>query len=261
MDILTTICAQKAVEIAAKKKLIPQAYLEQAPMFGRACHSLKANLLSAPNGIIAEFKRRSPSKDVINQKAKVDAVANAYEQAGAAGMSVLTDGPFFGGSLDDLLQARAATSLPILRKDFMIDPYQLYEAKAYGADVILLIAACLSVSECNNLASEAKKLGLEVLLEVHNLEELQQYATPDVDIIGVNNRNLKTFEVSLENSKNLAQHIPDRFVKISESGISSITAINELSQYGFKGYLLGENFMKTNAPGIAAAEFIKKLKS
>lgn len=259
MDILTTICEQKAIEIEAKKKLVPKQYLEKAPLFARTCVSLKENLITTKHGIIAEFKRRSPSKDVINQKAKVNVVAKGYTHAGAAGMSVLTDGPFFGGSLDDLLMARAVTNLPLLRKDFIIDEYQLYEAKAYGADVILLIAACLTVAQCNSLAAVAKSLGLEVLLEVHNLKELQQYTSQDVTIVGVNNRNLKTFEVSIENSKQLAAHIPDSFVKISESGISSIEAIKNLAEYGYQGFLLGENFMKTTQPGKTASEFINNL--
>jgi len=259
MDILQTICAQKAIEVRAKNKLFPQEYLEQSFLFNSSCISLKNRLLQIPSGIIAEFKRRSPSKDVINQKAKVATVAKAYEIAGVAGMSVLTDGPFFGGSLDDLIQARAATTLPLLRKDFMINRYQIYEAKAYGADVILLIAACLSIEKTNELAQLAKSLGLEVLLEIHSLKELQAYTSSDVDIIGVNNRNLKTFEVSLENSKMLSAHIPVEFVKISESGISSVKAIKQLNRYGYNGYLIGENFMKTDNPGKAAQEFISKL--
>ena len=259
MDILQTICAQKAIEVKAKNRLIPQEYLERSPLFNRPCISLKNRLQQMPSAIIAEFKRRSPSKDVINQTAKVATVAYDYEQAGVAGMSVLTDGPFFGGSLDDLIQARAVTNLPLLRKDFMIAPYQVYEAKAHGADVILLIAACLTAKKAGELASLAKSLGLEVLLEVHNLEELQSHASKDIDIIGVNNRNLKTFEVSLEISKQLSAQIPAQFVKISESGISSITAIKELNTYGYNGYLMGENFMKTDNPGAAAKTFISQL--
>jgi indole-3-glycerol phosphate synthase len=174
-------------------------------------------------------------------------------------MSVLTDQKYFGGSLEDLTAARAVCQLPLLRKEFIIDPYQLIEAKAHGADVILLIAAVLDRTQIKHLSETAQSLGLEVLLEVHNREELDKAIMPSLDMLGVNNRNLKTFEVSLETSKQLAEHIPDDFVKVSESGISSTAAIQSLKPYGFQGFLIGENFMKTNTPGIAAAEFIKTL--
>ena len=174
-------------------------------------------------------------------------------------MSVLTDGKYFGGSLDDLLLARAAAQLPLLRKEFVIDTYQILEAKAYGADVILLIAAVLTREEIKSLSEFAKSLGLDVLLEVHNLEELQKSVMPSLDMLGVNNRNLKTFKVSLETSKSLSAEIPDDFVKVSESGISSIEAIKALQPYGYKGFLIGENFMKTDDPGASATEFIKQL--
>ena len=174
-------------------------------------------------------------------------------------MSVLTDGKYFGGSLDDLLLARAAAQLPLLRKEFVIETYQILEAKAYGADVILLIAAVLTREEIKTLSEFAKSLGLDVLLEVHNLEELQKSVMPSLDMLGVNNRNLKTFEVSLETSKSLSSEIPNDFVKVSESGISSIEAIKALQPYGYKGFLIGENFMKTDDPGASATEFIKQL--
>ena len=174
-------------------------------------------------------------------------------------MSVLTDGKYFGGSLDDLLIARAASAFPLLRKEFIVDDYQILEAKAYGADVILLIAAVLSQSEIKSLSEFAKSLGLDVLLEVHNLEELQKSIMPSLDMLGVNNRNLKTFEVSLDISKTLSEEIPNDFVKVSESGISSVEAIKELKPYGYKGFLIGENFMKTDNPGASAETFIKQL--
>ena len=223
--------------------------------------SLTENLQKSNSGIIAEHKRRSPSKSIINNNLNVQDVASGYENAGVCGMSVLSDGKYFGGSLDDVLVARAACDLPILRKEFIIDDYQILEAKAYGADVILLIAAILSKTEIKQFSEFAKSLNLDVLLEVHNEEELQKSIMPSLDMLGVNNRNLKTFEVSLETSKKLSTQIPDDFVKVSESGISSVSAIKELKPYGYKGFLIGENFMKTNNPGESALEFIQNLES
>ena len=186
-------------------------------------------------------------------------MAQGYEKAGACGMSVLTDGKYFGGSLDDLLTARASVQMPLLRKEFIIDEYQLLEAKAHGADVCLLIAACLTRKEIEHLSQFAKSLGLDVLLEVHNQEELEKALMPSLDMLGVNNRNLKTFEVSLETSKNLSNKIPNDFVKVSESGISSVEAIKDLQQYGYQGFLIGENFMKTDNPTQSAIEFINQI--
>ena len=179
-----------------------------------------------------------------------------YEQAGVCGMSILTDTQFFGGSLEDLVTARKLCKKPLLRKDFIIDEYQLIESKAHGADVILLIAASLPRKDILRLSTSAKNLGLEVLLEVHNEEELERGLMPTIDLLGVNNRNLKTFEVSIQISLELASKIPDNFVKVSESGISSVAAIQELKKVGYSGFLIGENFMKTTNPGQAATEFI-----
>ncbi|MEH6659235.1 indole-3-glycerol phosphate synthase TrpC [Leeuwenhoekiella marinoflava] len=260
MNILDKIVADKYKEVALRKQLIPVSQLEQSVLFDRKSPSLTAALSTSNSGIIAEHKRRSPSKQVINHNLNVQDVATGYENAGACGMSVLTDGKYFGGSLDDLLLARAASTFPLLRKEFMVDAYQILEAKAYGADVILLIAAVLTRDEIKSLSEFAKSLGLDVLLEVHNLEELEKSIMPSLDMLGVNNRNLKTFEVSLETSKNLSTKIPDDFVKVSESGISSIDAIQELQPYGYKGFLIGENFMKTDNPGASATEFIKNLR-
>jgi len=176
-------------------------------------------------------------------------------------MSVLTDGKYFGGSLDDLCLARASTNFPLLRKEFIIDEYQLIEAKAHGADVVLLIAAVLTHTEIKQLSTTAKSLGLDVLLEVHNLEELEKSILPTIDMLGVNNRNLKTFEVSLDTSRSLAEKIPAEFVKVSESGISDVNAIKDLMTYGYQGFLVGENFMKTNDPGAAAHDFIQQLEA
>ncbi|SHH00359.1 indole-3-glycerol phosphate synthase TrpC [Flagellimonas flava] len=261
MNILDKIVADKRKEVALRKSLIPVKQLESSVLFGRKSPSLAEALRSSSSGIIAEHKRRSPSKSVINQGLNVQDVAKGYEEAGVCGMSVLTDGKYFGGSLDDLLLARTVANIPLLRKEFIIDAYQILEAKAHGADVILLIAAILSRDEIKTLSETAKNLGLDVLLEVHNEKELQKSIMPSLDMLGVNNRNLKTFEVSLETSKSLFTQIPDDFVKVSESGISSVAAIQELRQYGYQGFLIGENFMKTDNPGAHASEFIKGLTS
>ena len=259
MTILDKIVADKHREVALKKGLIPTSQLEASVLFERKAVSLATALRKASTGIIAEYKRRSPSKSVINQNATVEEVAKGYEAAGVSGMSVLTDGKYFGGSLDDLLLARASAKFPLLRKEFIVDEYQILEAKAYGADAILLIAATLSRKQIEQYSKFAKGLGLDVLCESHNEEELQKSIMPSVDMLGINNRNLKTFEVSLETSKELIKQIPDEFVKVSESGISSIEAIKELKPHGFQGFLIGENFMKTENPGASAKAFIKQL--
>jgi len=259
MDILTKIVKDKYKEVDLKKSLIPTTQLEASVLFNRETISLANALRNSETGIIAEHKRRSPSKDTINQNTNVGQVALGYEKAGVCGMSVLTDIKYFGGSLEDLLLARACVQMPLLRKEFIIDEYQILEAKAYGADVILLIAAILSREEIQTFSALAKSLDLDVLLEVHNEAELHKSVMPSLDMLGVNNRNLKTFEVSLETSKSLSTLIPDDFVKVSESGISSIEAIHDLKQYGYQGFLIGENFMKTENPGMSASKFIKKL--
>lgn len=261
MNILDKIVADKRLEVGLRKSLIPVSQLEQSVLFNRPENSLANALRNSNSGIIAEHKRRSPSKSEINQNLNVQDVALGYENAGVCGMSVLTDAKYFGGSLDDLIIARAATKFPLLRKEFIIDEYQLLEAKAYGADVILLIAAILTKEEIKNLSEFAKSLNLNVLLEVHNEEELHKSIMPSLDMLGVNNRNLKTFEVSLETSKSLSKIIPNDFVKVSESGISSIEAIKDLKTYGYQGFLIGENFMKTDNPGKNAKTFITQLES
>ncbi|MBT8183545.1 MAG: indole-3-glycerol phosphate synthase TrpC [Eudoraea sp.] len=259
MDILQKIVRDKRKEVALKKSIVPLPWLELSELFKREASSLSDALRKSATGIIAEHKRRSPSKAVINTTLNVADVATGYKNAGVCGMSVLTDGKYFGGSLDDLLLARAATNLPLLRKEFIIDEYQIVEAKAYGADAILLIAAILEAKQIEQFSILTKSLGMDVLLEVHNAEELQKSIMPSLDMVGVNNRNLRTFEVDLANSKALSTLIPDDFIKVSESGISSIEAINALRPYGFKGFLIGENFMKTNDPGAHASNFIKNL--
>ena len=259
MDILSKIVRDKHKEVELKKSLIPTLQLEQSILFSRKGASLAAALKQSKTGIIAEHKRRSPSKSSINQNTNVGLVAKGYQNAGVCGMSVLTDIKYFGGSLEDLLLARASVKMPLLRKEFIINEYQILEAKAHGADVILLIAAILSKEEIKKFSELAKSLNLDVLLEVHNEAELHKSIMPSLDMLGVNNRNLKTFEVSLETSKQLSALIPDDFVKVSESGISSIEAIKELKPYGYQGFLIGENFMKTDNPGESAKEFIEDL--
>lgn len=260
MNILDKIVADKRKEVTLKKSVIPTQQLEKSVLFERSTHSLSQALRDSNTGIIAEHKRRSPSKATINQNTNVGQVAKGYKTAGVCGMSVLTDIKYFGGSIEDLLLARASVDIPLLRKEFIVDEYQLLEAKAYGADVILLIAAVLTQKEIEQLSKFAKTLGLDVLLEVHNEEELKKSIMPSLDMLGVNNRNLKTFEVSLDTSKELSDLIPDDFVKVSESGISTIEAIKTLKEFGYKGFLIGENFMKTDNPGASAADFIQQLK-
>lgn len=262
MTILDKITAQKAIEVAAAKAEISIQDLEKSEFFARKTNSLVASL-SAENstGIIAEHKRKSPSKGIINDSLSVEEVTQGYAQAGAAGLSVLTDTDFFGGNKEDLQKARIANpSTPILRKDFMIDEYQVYEAKAWGADVILLIAACLSPEQINSLSQKAHELGLEVLLEIHDQEELDRSPLKYVDIVGVNNRNLKNFaENNVNASLILAEKIPANVIKISESCISEPATINLLKSAGYRGFLIGETFMKDASPGTKLGEFIAKI--
>ena len=260
MNILDKIVADKHKEVELKKSIIPVSQYESSVLFKRETTSLAHALKTSETGIIAEFKRRSPSKASINQNANVGEVALGYQQAGVCGMSILTDIKYFGGSLEDFVLARASVQMPILRKEFIISEYQIIEAKAHGADVILLIAAILTKTEIKIFSELAKSLKMDVLLEVHNEEELQKSIMPSLDMLGVNNRNLKTFEVSLETSKTLSAMIPKDFVKVSESGISTLEAISELRAYGFEGFLIGENFMKTDFPGESAGTFVQNLK-
>ncbi len=260
MNILDTIIAHKKIEVAERKQKVSVAALEKGKFFANQTLSLKSFLLDEnKTGIIAEYKRKSPSKGIINNNATVEEVTTAYAKYGASGISVLTDTHFFGGSLDDLLAA-TINEVPLLRKDFMIDEYQLIEAKAHGAEVILLIAACLSPNEVKTMAATAKSLGLEVLLEIHNDEELE-HICDKVDLVGVNNRNLKTFEVSIETSLGLINKIPKEKPAVAESGISDVDTIVTLRQAGFKGFLIGENFMKQASPSIAFADFVNQLKA
>lgn len=260
MNILDKIIAAKLVEVEEKKKLVSVDTLKESEQYQSPCNSLVTELVkTGVTGIIAEFKRKSPSKGVINDGVEVGYVTEAYQNNGACGISILTDTPFFGGSNDDLSYARTVLNIPILRKDFIIDEYQLIEAKSIGADVILLIAACLSPQRVKELALFAKKLGLEVLLEIHNEEELG-HICDEVDIVGVNNRDLKTFTVDVNRSIELSAQIPANKIKISESGISDPETIVLLRQNGFKGFLIGETFMKEQDPALAFTHFVHHLK-
>lgn len=258
MNILEEIIAYKKTEVARQKTILRAGQLEKFGFFSEPTRSLKASVLDkTKTGIIAEFKRQSPSKGVINGEADVFEVTRAYTAHGASGLSVLTDAKFFGGSADDLIKARI-NSIPILRKEFIIDEYQLIEAKSMGADAILLIAACLTPIEVRRLAAAAKDLNLEVLLELHAEVELD-HICDEVDLVGVNNRNLKTFTVDLEQSIRLVEKIGGGKVKIAESGIHRPEDIQYLGRNGFDGFLVGERFMKEPDPGKAFAAFVEKL--
>ena len=250
MDILETILATKRRELTFGKR-----------------RSLKQALLDSPTGIIAEFKRKSPSKGWIHADARPEAVVPAYAAAGAAALSILTDESYFGGSLDYIRQVRPLVDLPILRKDFIIDPYQLYQAAEAGADAVLLIAACLSRADCAALTAEAHRLGLEVLLEIHDAAELD-YVSPEVDVVGVNNRHLGSFVTDVQTSFGLAPLLSQPSttptqatgpVFVSESGIGDPETVRKLRAAGFRGFLMGGHFMKNPDPGAALADFIRAI--
>jgi len=258
MNILDTIIAKKRIEVAERKQEMPISRLEQKKAFKKPAISFTEFLLrNDKNGIIAEFKKQSPSKGIINATATAKEITKAYTQYGASAISVLTDESFFGGSLEDLTDS-IENEIPVLRKDFIIDEYQLTESKAFGASVILLIAACLSKEEVKNLSSSAKKLGLSVLLEIHNEKEVE-HICEDVDVVGVNNRDLKTFTVDVNCSIELSNRIPADKLKISESGIDNVATIKLLQQYGYNGFLIGEKFMKEKDPAGAFKFFAEEL--
>ncbi|WP_143307839.1 indole-3-glycerol phosphate synthase TrpC [Chitinophaga vietnamensis] len=258
-NILAEIVAHKHLEVAARKEQRSAADLRQAPLFGRETLSLR-HFLQQPDktGIIAEFKRRSPSKGLINGEATVQQVTTAYTRYGASGLSVLTDEKYFGGSSDDLQQARSFNQIPILRKDFVVDEYQILEAKAIGADVILLIAECLDAATVKHLATFAHNLGLEVLLEVHSEPQLEK-VSDHVHLVGVNNRDLMTFQVDFNRSCELAPKIPAGKLKVAESGINDPAAIVTLKAAGFQGFLIGEHFMRQEDPARAFENFVQEL--
>lgn len=259
MTILDKIINHKKGEVKSSKEQVPVAILEKSPLLHRNTFSLKSALQHTGEvGIIAEFKRKSPSKGLINGDAVVEEVTTGYNNAGASGLSILTDVDFFGGSNENLQRARKVNDCPILRKEFIIDEYQLLEAKALGADVILLIAECLDKKQVHQLAKFAKELGLEVLMEIHSEDQLEKL-NPYLDIVGVNNRNLKDFSVSIETSLGLFDKIPSEFVRISESGLSNAQAISKLRHAGFQGFLIGEYFMKQANPGEACSNLIQEV--
>ena len=255
MNILDKILVTKRKEVSL---LVLQKENYFGPFAERSVSSFKRALLQSDTGIIAECKRKSPSKGWIHSDADAREIVTAYEEAGAAAVSVLTDIEFFGGSCQDLISVRPLVKLPLLRKDFLIDPEQVYQSKALGADVILLIAAALTPGEVKTMAALAHRLGLEVLLEIHTENELD-YLCSEIDVVGINNRNLNTFETSVETSFELGEKIPGEFVKISESGLSDPSIVRELRSVGFQGFLMGENFMKEDSPGQALNHFIAQL--
>uniref|UniRef100_F4C392 Indole-3-glycerol phosphate synthase n=1 Tax=Sphingobacterium sp. (strain 21) TaxID=743722 RepID=F4C392_SPHS2 len=260
MNILDKIISRKREELLIAKRQVTIDDLMRRPLFDRTCYNLRDSVLDPQRtGIIAEYKRASPSKGVINDQVTVEEVTRGYAEAGASAISVLTDRDFFKGSLQDLIKARETVNVPLLRKDFIIDEYQIAEAKAYGADIILLIAAVLNNEEVESLAKYAKNLGLNVLLEVHNQQELETNLFDTVDAIGVNNRNLKDFTVSIDHSLALVNRIPESFVKVSESGISDPLVIKQLKKAGFQAFLIGENFMKTTDPSASIKQFVNEL--
>ena len=260
-DILSEIIAHKQTEIELQKQTVsPEQLQEQAGIIIRenAAHrrSMKQALAASSTGIISEFKRRSPSKGWINEAAQAEEIPASYEAAGAAALSILTDEKFFGGTLRDIRTARPLVRIPILRKDFIIDTYQLFQARVMGADAVLLIAAALTEEECRILAETAHSLQLEVLLEVHSEDELK-YLNADIDMLGVNNRNLGTFHTDVNNSFKLVDKMRGFSpLLVSESGISETDTVRRLREAGFRGFLIGETFMKTERPGDTLADFI-----
>ncbi len=244
MDILEKILITKKEEVALEKKALELSEIKDKELFHRACFSPRANIESRETSLICEFKRRSPSKGNINLGADISEILETYQANGAACVSVLTDNPYFGGSKEDILFARSILNIPILRKDFIVDEYQIYQSKALGADMILLIASALSVQQCCDYADIAKSLGLEILLELHDETELS-HTKANVDLVGVNNRNLKTFNCSLENSLKLADFIDEKFIRVSESAIKTQEDIRTLKAKNFKAFLVGETLMKS----------------
>ena len=257
MTILDTIVTHKKEDVERIKDIIPIKQLEQSPLFKRECFKATDFIRQRDkSGIIAEFKRMSPSKGTINDKVTVSDVTTGYVNAGVSCLSILTDQRFFGGSNSDLKEARSLHNIPILRKDFVIDEYQIIEAKSIGADFILLIAECLTATEIKDFTTLAHNLGMQVLMELNHEEELGKIYT-ELDMIGINNRDLRTFKVDIHRSIELGKQLSSDFLKISESGISSVEVVKTLKSNGFEGFLMGEAFMRTDNPGVACMQFIK----
>lgn len=262
-DILEEIVATKRLEVERQKAVFSSFDLyrqaEMAIELRPHCNPMSTILRNSATGIIAEFKRRSPSKGWIKEDGRPELIPHSYAQNGAAALSILTDEPYFGGRMDFIQTARPLVPwTPILRKDFIIDEYQLFQARIIGADAVLLIAADLTVNECKMLARTAHELGLQTLLEIHTEAELD-YVGHNIDMVGVNNRNLGTFHTDVENSYRLAAQLPKDFVLVSESGISDPKTVRELREAGFRGFLIGETFMKTENPGRALYDFIAQI--
>ena len=258
--ILDEIVSQKRIEILEKQKTQSIESFRNSENFLLPVKSAKASILDkSKSGIIAEFKRKSPSKGFINKDANVKEVVSGYEKYGASVVSVLTDEQFFGGSFDDFQQAKEVLNIPVLRKDFIVDEFQVYETKAIGADLMLLIAECLTKDEVYHLAKTAKEIGLEVLLELHSEDQLEK-VNEFIDLIGINNRNLKNFEVDIEKSKQILKQLPTDLIKVAESGISHPKTVKELRQAGFQAFLIGENFMKAEYPSLAFEQLVKESK-
>lgn len=261
MNILDKIIANTRQEVEARKAQTAVSTLEQSSLFKREKHSISEFLVRPDkSGIIAEIKKQSPSKGIINDKVSIEEVGKGYAANGASAISVLTDLQFFGGKMEYLTAVRELVEVPILRKDFIIDEYQLIEAKSIGADVVLLIAACLQPKELETLAQTAQNLGLEVLMEVHDQEELDRSLNQYLDVVGVNNRNLKTFNTSIQTSLELIANIPSEFRRVSESGLKDAQTIKELKAAGYDGFLIGETFMKTENPAQTLAELVEGVK-
>jgi indole-3-glycerol phosphate synthase len=259
MNILQKIIEHKRTEVQERASLYPIKLLERSEYFNSTPVSLKKYLLRKDkSGIIAEIKKQSPSMGIINKYVNIEKTSIGYMQAGASALSVLTDKAFFGGSYEDLITARKFNFCPILRKDFIINEYQIIESKSIGADAILLIAVVLSKEEIIKFTDLAHSLGMEVLLEVHGPNELDK-AYYKVDMIGVNNRNLNTMKIDIQQSILMSELLPKDIIKISESGIDSVDSILKLKQYGYQGFLMGTNFMKQPQPHLACKEFIKEL--
>ncbi len=258
MNILERIVSIKQKEVSNKKIIHPIKKLEKSFLFKRKTFSLIKNIRSSHTGIIAEFKCKSPSKGVINNTALIEKVVKDYESAGVSGISILTDQHFFSGKNENLKKSRSIVSIPILRKDFIIDEYQIIESKSIGADVILLIAGILSKNQISNFSKLSKSIDLEVIIEIHNEFEIDKI-TDNLDIVGINNRNLQTFIVDYNRCLSLSSKISNSYVKIAESGINDINHILKLKKQGFKGFLIGEYFMKKKDPGKICKYFIESL--
>ncbi len=258
-DILTEIIANKRIEVECHKRQIAIEELIAASKDMPSVRSMSRSLASSQSGIIAEFKRRSPSKGWIKEGADASLIPAAYAAAGASALSILTDKDYFGGCLKDIEAARPLVNIPIIRKEFIIDEYQIYQARVVGADAVLLIASALQKEQCDSLIDVAHTVGLEVLLELHSESEIE-YIKPGVEMVGINNRNLGSFHTDVANSFRLAQLLPEGVVRVSESGISNPDTVSELREVGYRGFLIGENFMRTDSPGESLAEFIKGVK-